>query len=196
MEIRRIATSSALPVELDDVKLDLRIDSGDEDETIERMIRTAASLLETRTGFVLLGGRFEALLDCFAPVEIMRGPFRELVAVDAMTGKNDWTALDVSDFRVIEKERSFELSPFYPWTAEPTLYTMRAGVRVRFEAGFDTLETGQSGEGDHPIDDKLRGALIALTGHYYENRELFAADKLTEIESTAGGLLNSIRQFW
>lgn len=194
MEIRRISTSDSLPVDVEDVKLDLRIDGDDGDATIERMIQAAASLLEIRTGFVLLAGRFEVLLDCFAPVEIMRGPFRELVAVDAMTGKNEWTELDVGDFRVIEKTRSFELSPYPEWTWS-TLYTGRAGVRVRFEAGFDNGETGQSGD-EHPLDANLRGVLIALVGHYYENRELFAADKLTEIESTAGGLLNSVRQFW
>lgn len=194
MEIRRISTSDSSPVDVDDVKLDLRIDGTDDEETIERMIRTAARLIEDRSGFVILQGEFEVLVDCFAPVEIMRGPFREMVSIKAMTGRNDWTDVDAADFRVIEKTRSFELSPFLPWTA-PELYTPRAGVAIRFKAGFDNTDSAQSGD-DHPLDDKLQGILIALVGHYYENRELFMADKLTEIESTAGGLLNSIRQFW
>jgi hypothetical protein len=83
----------------------------------------------------------------------------------------------------------------------PCPFASTAGVRVRFRAGFDldelsSGESGQSGDGDFPTDPTVRGVFIALVGHLYENRELFAADKMTEIESTSGGLLNSIRTFW
>ncbi len=42
MEIRRVSTDDELPVSLEDLKLDLRVDDDDEDDTLERAERTAA----------------------------------------------------------------------------------------------------------------------------------------------------------
>lgn len=195
MEIRRLSQSDGLPVSIDDLKLDLRIDDGDEDATLTRMAQTAAGLIERRSGYIIIPGEFEALGDCFDDWKIQRSPYRGLTSIEAMTGKNDWVAQDLDDFQVIERPRGFDVIPFCSFT-RPTLYTHRNGVRLRFEVGFDVEgDTGFSGD-DLPIDPTVRGVFIALTGHYYENRELFMADKLTEIESTSGGLLNSIRTFW
>jgi hypothetical protein len=63
------------------------------------------------------------------------------------------------------------------------------------ESGVDN----ESGEGDQdalPIPDDIRTTLVALTGHFYENRELFAADKIAQVEASAGSLLASNRMFW
>jgi uncharacterized phiE125 gp8 family phage protein len=212
MNIRRISSESGLPVALEALKQDLRIDDDDFDATLERMSATAAGLIERRSGYVLVPGLFEALVDTFGdwnlgawsitrtPLAFRRAPFRELVSVEAMTAANIWTAQELDDFQVIERERDFQLTPFASFQA-PCPYATSSGVRVRFRAGFDledraTGDSPESGDGGFPVDPTIRGVFIALVGHYYQNRELFGADKLTEIESTAGGLLNSIRTFW
>lgn len=199
MEIRRIDSEEGLPVSLEDLREDLRFDDDDDDGTLTRMAQTAAGLIERRSGYVLIPGTFEATPDCLEAWNIMRSPFRSLDAIEAMTGKNDWTAIDVNEFQVIEKARGFNIAPF-PTFEPPTLYVPTGSLRIRFSAGFDlapsSSESDASGDTDHPIDPTVRGVFIALVGHYVKNRELFEADKLTEIESTAGGLLNAIRTFW
>lgn len=197
MDIRRISSEEGLPVSLEDLREDLRFDDDDDDGTLTRMAQTAAGLIERRSGYVLIPGTFEATPTCLEPWTIMRSPFRSLDSLQAMTGKNAWTDLDLDDFHVIERGRGFEIAPFPSFTP-PTLYVGKGSLRIRFSAGFDLAptESGASGDDDHPIDPTVRGVFIALVGHYVKNRELFEADKLTEIESTAGGLLNSIRTFW
>lgn len=199
MDIRRLSSVDGLPVDLDALKLDLRIDDDDDDDTLVRMSQAAAALIERRSGYVLIPGTFEALVDSIFGDEcghIYRTPFREVVSLQAMTGRNEWTDLDVEGFRVIESEKFWQLQPF-PGVECPALYTFDRGIRLRFQAGFDVAaESESSGSGDLPANPLVRGVFIALVGHYYENRELFAADKMSEIESTSGGMLNAIRTFW
>lgn len=201
LDVRRLSTDSGLPVDLEALKLDLRVDDGDEDDTITRIAQTAAGLIERRSGFVLAPGEFEATFDSFdwEGWIVMRSPLRDLQSLAAMTGKNEWTDLDLGDFQSIELQRGFKLAPFHCFSS-PCLYTPQHGIRLRFTAGFDTEgqsegNAASSGD-DRPLDPTVRGVFIALCAHYYENRELFMADKLTEIEATAGGLLASIRTFW
>jgi uncharacterized phiE125 gp8 family phage protein len=203
--IRRISTGDALPVPLADLRLDLRIDDEDGDATLTRMEQAAAALIEVRSGKIMVPGEFEALFDaCGNPLKVHRAPLRQVTSIAMLTGKNDWTEQDVDDFRVLQTERDFSVCP-YPGYVAPTFYMAQSAIRIRFRAGWDIPpESGESNDDDlisgdedpGPLPALYRGVLIALTGHFYENRELFEADKLTEIESTAGGLLNSIRTFW
>lgn len=202
--IRRLSEDDQLPVPLADLRLDLRIDDDDDGATLERMERTAADLIEARSGKVIIPGTFEVLFDAGARFKIERAPLRQVTALAFMTDKNVWTDQDLDDFRVITSAGSFEIGAFPGWTA-PHFYMLEKTVRIQFRAGWETDPVSGESDGDVLIsgDDavgkmpaRYRGILIALTGHFYENRELFMADKLTEIESTAGGLLNSIRTFW
>lgn len=214
MDIRRIDSEDGLPVDLEELKADLRIDDDDFDDTLRRMSATAAALIERRSGYVLVPGTFEALVDSWCggagpsifrsspdPWTFVKSPFRELVLVEAMTGRNTWTDFDTDQLQVIERARDFELRLFSGIGTLPHVCVQSAGIKVQFRAGFDLAalesgETTQSEDQPRPLDPLVRGVFIALVGHYYENRELFAADKLTEIESTSGGLLNSIRYFF
>jgi uncharacterized phiE125 gp8 family phage protein len=204
MLLRRISSDDQLPVPLADLRLDLRIDDDFADETLERMERTAIAIIELRSGKIIMPGTFEALFDACDKFKVHRAPLRQVTEIAALTGRNDWSDLDVDDFRVIQTEQDFSLTA-YPGFQAPTLFVAEAAIRVRFTAGYHPELTSGESDGDSaqsgdadvgPLPDLYRGVLIAYVGHLYENRELFEADKLTEIESTAGGLLNAIRTFW
>jgi uncharacterized phiE125 gp8 family phage protein len=202
--IRRTSTDDQLPVPLADLKLDLRIDDDDDGNTLKRMERTAAALMEVRSGKVVMPGTFEALFDGCEAVRVKRAPLRQVTSIAALTDRNAWTELELDDFRVIQTDVDFMISA-YPGFVAPTLFTPEKSLRIRFRAGWDTDPASGESDSDSPMSgdelvgplpDLYRGVLIALTGHFYANRELFEADKLTELESTAGGLLNAIRTFW
>lgn len=208
--MRKIATSAGFPIALDEILLDLRVDSDDEAKTIQRMARAAAAFLEKRTGFAVLQGRYEAKFSqwsVFAPWEFMRAPLRGLVEISWLDGNQsppDWIPVDLSNFFVTDLAKSFLVVPLQGFVT-PTIWAPFHGIRVRFNAGFDIIaESGvdqESGEGldgetELPLPDDIRTLLMMLTAHFYENRELFAADKIAEVEMSAGSLLASNRQFW
>lgn len=207
--MRKLSTSAGFPIALDEILFDLRVDSDDEAKTVQRMARAAAAFLEKRSGFAILQGRYEAKFsdwNIVAPWEFMRAPLRGLVEISWLDGSQsppDWVTVDLGKFFVTDLEKSFLVVPLQGITM-PTVWAPFNGIRVRFNAGYDILlESGvdqESGEGDDeaelPIPDDLRTTLLMLTGHFYENRELFAADKIGEVELSAGSLLGSNRQYW
>src|SRR5689334_16369311 len=108
-ELRKVLSSQALPLDLEAVKLDLRVDSSDEDRTIERMIRGAAAFLERRTGWAVIPARYHAMYSEWpcGPQEIYRAPLRDLLEIEALTAANTWTPVDVSDFQISRRQKSF-----------------------------------------------------------------------------------------
>lgn len=195
MEIRRLSSRDELPIPLEDLKLDLRIDDSDEDATLGRAQRTAAAMIEVRSGAIIVPGTFEALFDACDRLVIPRFPLREVTAIAAMTGRNDWTDQELDDFRVLERAQDFELYPF-PGYVAPTFYVASSSVRVLFAAGYGEALSGESTGQAIELPDLYRGALTAITGALFENRGLGEADAQFKVEQSMAGLLNSIRRFW
>ena len=203
-ELLKTSTSDAVPIDVEEVKLDLRIDTNDADATIDRMIRAAGDFIEIRTGYVVNPGQYEALFgswgDCFCHPnmtrEFRRFPLRALESIHYLTAADDWAEADVSDFQVSKRPRSFILRP-WPTFSPPNVFGCFDSIRVRFEAGFDTGDADTSVVGDPgPIPAIVKNVMIMLVGHYWKNRELFEADKLAQIEVGAGSMLGAIRTFW
>lgn len=210
IDIRKIQTARGFPLALADVKADLRVDSDDEDPTIERIMRGAAAFLERRTGCAFIAGRYEATFDDwlqFGFLEFQRYPFRSLVEVGWFNGTASppsWEEVPLSDFFVAPRSASFVLTPISTFNP-PQVWAPFNGCRVRFDAGFDVeLESGESQPSESseadieelPIDDDGRMLLQAAIAHFYENRELFLADKVAQVEASAGSLFTSRRKFW
>lgn len=212
VEMRKLTTSSGFPIPLDEILADLRIDSDDEARTVQRLARAAAAFLEKRTGISILQGTYEAKFSrwsYFRPWEFMRSPLRvvkEISYLDGSASPPTWVDIELSKFFVTELAKSFLVVPLQGMQL-PTIWAPFHGIRVRFDAGFDIVaESGvenESGEGapdeeidELPIPDDLRTTLTMLTAHFYENRELMAADKIAQVEASAGSLLASNRMFW
>ncbi len=195
MELRRLTTDETLPIALEDLKLDLRIDDDDEDATLERNQRTAAAMIEVRSGAIIMPGTFEALFNTCEHMTVARFPLRAVTAVAVMTEKNVWTDQDLDDFRIIEREQDFQLCPF-PGYVVPTFFVHELSKRVLFSAGYGEALSGESSGEAVALPDLYRGVLTAITGSLFENRGLGEADAQFKVEQGMAGLLNSIRRFW
>lgn len=194
--ILRLSSDDALPIPLEELKLDLRVDDDDEDDTLKRNMLTAAAMIEVRSGAIIQRGTFEALFNaCTNPIEVRRFPLRQITSIAAMTAKNDWTEIDVGDFRVLQLDKHFALRPF-PGYVSPTFFIPDLSFRVQFTAGYGEAESGESEGEEIPLPDLYRGALTAITGSLFENRELGLVDAQFKTEQSMAGLLNSIRTFW
>lgn len=218
-DIRKVAPTTGFPITFESIATDLRIDADDNEKTVMRMARAAAEFLEIRTACSVLAGRYEAHFNGWhfgGPWEFNRWPLRELLQISYLkrnTAKDAngdelppvWTDCALEQFRVEERSRSFLVYPHRTFKA-PEIAVPFSGVRVRFICGFDIDPDPLESEGDQvsegegieakPITDGMRTLLTMLIGHYYENRELFAADKIAQIEAGAGSLLAGYRHFW
>lgn len=198
-QLRKVSTGD-LPVSIDEILLDLRVDDPeDEAETVERLARAACAFIEKRTGFALLPTVYELTASQWwvGGLEVYRGPLREFESIEYQGSRNVWTAVDELAYWTSGAARSFTVRLLSDFN-RPTLWQQEDCVRARFSAGFDSAGSGEPGE--HPIEDGLRTILMMVTGHYYRNREMLgAADPkygLQAVELGATSLLGQYRQFW
>jgi uncharacterized phiE125 gp8 family phage protein len=205
VQLVKIWTSDNVPLDVDEVMLDLRVDSDDDRTTITRMIRAAGDFLEKRTGYVINAGTYRAIFNdwcdlfpCPPTREICRAPFRGLNSISYLAARDDWQGVDVEDFQVSERQKSFlitALSTFDPGIVAPFICV--DSIRVEFDAGFDPVDVDSNVSGEpRELEDGLKTLMTMLVGHYYKNRELFEADKIAQIEVGAGSMLGAYRQFW
>lgn len=197
--LRKISTGD-LPVPVDEILDDLRVDDPEEDEAVvERLARGACAFIEKRTGYTMLPTVYELTASQWwtGGLEVLRGPLRELESIDYQGERDVWTPVDQLAYWTSGQARSFTLRLLSEFD-RPTLWQPDDCVRVRFSTGFDAA--GSGGPGEHPIEDGLRTILLMVTGHYYRNREMLgAADPkygLEAVELGATSLLGQYRQFW
>lgn len=201
LEVRRIATSPALPVDLDEVLHDLRVDDPEdaaERASVERMYRTACIMVEKASGCVCLRGTFEILMGGWpSQLEVRRFPVREVLGLAGMTGPGTWSVSDPAQLYVEPTPDSFRVMTLSTF-AKPDLWTEVSRTRLQFDAGWDDAAgTGvDSADPLFPIQEPYRGILTAMTAHLYKNRELLEADKMGLLEQGLGSLLGAVRTFW
>lgn len=201
VETRRLASpSDDLAVQLDEVLLDLRVDSADENDTVLRIIRGMTDYFAHRTGWVLAPASFESLVGgCRQSFTIERGPLRDVEAIfwwdcETLT----WQALDPDtwiaeargrEFDIIFTDAGYSLLPA-PSTIRPL------PVRVHFSAGFDSPEVTETSV-NGAAEDGMILSLKALIAVAYENREAGgAAGNWSGADPSKDFLLGSYRKFW
>lgn len=195
----RVVKAGGLPVTVDEIMDDLRIDDpDDEEDVVERMARGAAAFIARRTGYALMPTVYEVQTSSWwiGGLEVLLSPLRSIESVSYQSARDVWTSVDPEQFWASPQGRSFVLRSLSTFD-RPPLWQPEDCVRIRFSAGFDAAD--ESG-GDFPIEDGLRTILLMVTGHYYRNRELLgAADAVNgneAVELGATSLLGQYRQFW
>lgn len=151
------------PLTLDEVKLHLRVDIGDDDALIKDLIKVVRQAGEdlTRRAFVTQTWRWT--LDGFpGSFEV---PMPPLVAVDSITYIDTDGAsqtLATSEYDVDTDSDPGRITPAYGvlW---PTTRDVVNAVTVQFQAGYGALTA---------VPPSLRHAMKLHIGHLYEHREI------------------------
>lgn len=196
MQVLKISTNAGLPVQIADVLLDLRIDSTDQQPTIERLVKGACDFLEKKSGFAIRQGTYHAVLCSWwcGPLEILRAPLRELLAIQYLSANDTWTDVSLDDFQISRRKKSFVVAPLPAFDA-PDLFSDLDSVRLVFTAGFDEADESETDDLSFPLEDDLSTTLIALVAEAYKNTEISELN-MGQVEDRWNALLKSNRQFW
>lgn len=144
----RVSTDDALAVELDELKMRFRVTTDDDDETLEKLIRSETERYEDYTGRVMVPGDFEwracgwngLLCIPVTPVrEVREVGYFDLDDVERTLSADQWS-YDLSSEGVVVR--------FSPDFERPALSDRLHPVIVRLSAGYDV--PGVSGSGDDP----------------------------------------------
>lgn len=189
-----VTAASALPVSVKDAGDQLGMceaELADHGSLVERLIRSAASLVEAEAAITLQPTDFEQRLDSWpcGPMALETGPVRDVAEIayldadgnEQPLSASDWDWEPTSEGAVVWLRSGF---------AAPELQQLRRGaVRIRFAAGFNDPAAS---EGDPRLDlpERARLAVLVLVAHWFRNREAEGSPT-----RAADRLINSIRVY-
>lgn len=194
-----MAANDGLPVSIEDIALDLRVDDlDDERETIRRFTLFACDFIEQKTAMVITPGRYEIILPCFptSPIFFKRAPLRSIEGIEYMSGRDVWEVVSPDDYYARSFSKNETVMTFVSDFQAPDLWTEMPQVKITLAAGFLSDNEVDSALSVPGIPDGLRTCMTAMVAHIYKNRELFEADKAGAVAQGLGSILSTYRTFW
>lgn len=167
----RVTAPTADPVTVAEAKTHLRVTVSDDDTYIGDLIARAVGVIDGPNGIgvCMVSQQWKYTADLFPAVFVI--PLGPLISVDAIgyvDGDGATQTVDAADYRVMNAGGLATITPAYG-TSWPSIRNVSGAVTVTFTAGYlDNLSSPNVGEVPAP----LKGAVLMLVAHWYENREV------------------------
>ena len=156
------------PVTLAEAKAFLRVDDGAEDGLIGTLITAARLHIENTTDRALIAQSWRVVLDCWPAGRMVKLPVAPLMALTAVTVYD----ADGGTHGIALSQFQSEAAParlLLPEAIEGMVpIRERQGIEIDYVAGF--------GIGPEDVPADLRQALLTLVAHWFEHRDLAAAE--------------------
>ena len=185
-----VTAATVWPVTTDEVNEQLRIDSSDDAQLINRLIAAATSYVD---GLGVLGGAMvsqtwrQVVQNPGSKVDLRMHPVQSLSAVKYYDTSGAPQTDTVENYQLIGGDNWAYVEP-KTGNAWPTAYDRPDAIQIEFVAGYGAAATD--------VPDGIRHALMMLIAHWYEHRE--AADRMNISNLPIGfnDLLNAERRAW
>lgn len=152
------------PVDIDDIaKVDLKVDSTEEDELITILIQAAREYVEDRTQRSLITQTRVMKLDYFprsTELTLPFGPVQTVTTIEYYDSNGDLVPLAAGDYWVDVDSKIARVVIKNSW---PSTFDQPNAVVITYECGY-----GLTGD---DVPAPLRKAILLLVGHFYENRQ-------------------------
>ena len=181
-----LAPPALEPLTLDEAKAYLRVEHGDDDETIAALIAAARLHVEAQTRRALIAQTWRLTVDAWPEsgrIIVRPAPLQSLAAARVYDISNVAHALDLQNF---VPDLAASALVFAPWAvAQPE--RALSGIEIDVVCGY--------GDDALAVPEALRQAIRILVAHWYENRGLVVpgAMSLAALPSTAAALIAPYR---
>lgn len=185
MALKLITAPATEPVTLAEAKAHLRVDDSGSDTLIGVLIQAAREMAEQETGRALLPQTWEKTLDNFpTAIELTNAPiisittvkYYDLAGVEQTLASPSYKLDAAGDFS------KAWLVPAYGYAWPSTLEDINV-VKVRYVAGYADAAS---------VPASIKQWMLLQVGHWFENREAAAENKLEPLPF-ADGLLDRYR---
>jgi uncharacterized phiE125 gp8 family phage protein len=164
MSLQLITPPATEPVTLADAKLHLKIDTGDDDALITRLIGTARARGEWHLGRALITQSWRLWLDawpCSGIIELPLPPLQGVASVTVYAPDDTATVLDPATYQMDAASQPARLT-LKSTVLPPTNLRAINSVAVEFTAGY--------GDNASDVPSGISEALLELIAFLYENR--------------------------
>lgn len=185
----RTINPSVLPLSVDELKGQTRVDWADDDALIERLISAAVSHLDGYSGILgraIINQTWKIEADDFC--ETMRLPVGDASSVTSIkyydTDNAQQTASNSLYGLFTDSLGPFiELKTGQSW---PSVYDRRDAVEIIWVSGYGAASTA--------VPEAIRHGIALLASHWYENRAAVAEGGWNELPFAVKALLGPFRQ--
>lgn len=187
MRLTLLNGPAAEPLELDDVKVHLRLDGNDEDALLASLITTSRQHVEAALGLALITQAWRWQSDRWPNdgiVELMTRPLQSVSDIRTYDADGVATVMDAADYIVAAGEHGARVvSKSGRW---PVPGRHLDGIEIDFHAGY--------GDTDMSVPGPIRQALKLLVAHWYEVRNPVNVGSIaTRVPDTVSELLQPYR---
>ena len=163
MRLKLKTAPTVEPVTLEEAKLHLKVDSGDDNALITALITTARELAERETKRAFITQTWEMILDV-APhiIEIPKPPLQSAgISIKVLDSVGEESLVDPDNYMIDASQNSYGrimpiLGSTWPY------HRGFASFIVEFKAGYGNAATD--------VPEALKQAILMVLGHLYENR--------------------------
>lgn len=179
MSTIKITEPGEEPVSLDDARLHLRADPGDEDPLIRSLITAARQMCEGQLGRTLITTTWELVTDQFDPALRLDWPRVQDVEFLAYMDAGEQRTLDPLDYR-LDNGNDASAAWLVPARGRswPRIDPDVNAVRVRYRAGY--------GDTAASVPQAIRQWILLHVAAMYEQREAVAPKDMRSLPFLAG----------
>lgn len=200
MGVLRLEAPAEYPISVAEVRETQRIDEGESETAINRLIAAATRIVENKTQRALVSQKWEFIIDSFPGsssshcvydnvylkrqsnvISIPMPPLISIEYVKYVDVNGTLQTLSPSDYAVNISSFLGEVYPAYG-KAWPATRTQPQAVRIGFTAGYGAAED---------VEPDLALAVSLMVGHYYENREAVSDRQSYELTMGVEEILSS-----
>jgi len=180
-----------LPISLAEVKEQLRVEHGDDDVIISRLINVAVAYTDVRgaLGQAMITQKWAQWLSSnpAQSVPLTLGPVQAVTAVKYYDQDGVLQTDDINNYEVFGTEFASKVGPKegFSW---PVAQDRQDAIKIEYEIGY--------GDASSDVPDTIRHAMMMLIGHWYDNREQTGMDELSNVPFGYENLLNMHRNCW
>jgi len=163
MRLKLKTAPSTEPITLDQAKLHLRVDTGDDNALISMLITTAREMAEKETKRAFITQIWQMTLDAAeSEIEIPKPPLQSVESITVIDEAGNESVVDASHYDVDKAQNSYGRVRLKSGSTWPT-HRGFASFIVEFKAGY--------GDAAADVPEALKQAVLQLIAHFYENRE-------------------------
>lgn len=186
-----VTAPAAMPINLFEVKDQLRIEHSDDDALLARLINVAVAMTDVKgvLGHAMITQTWAQWMgpNPTQAVQLLLGPVQSVSAVKYYDEAGVLQTDTLSNYSVfgVPSKTTVEPKEGFSW---PVTQERDDAIKIEYIIGY--------GDSENDVPDTIRHALMLIIGHWYDNREQAQMDELSEIPFGFMELLNIHREAW
>lgn len=186
----RVTAPATAPISLAEAKAQMRVEGGDEDSIIQRLIDAAVAFVDVQgvLGFAMITQTWaEWLGPNQSTVYLSLGPVQSVSSIKYYDIDGNLQTATLADFNIFGTPNRITIAPKTN-KAWPITQTRDDAIKIEYVIGYGSTSAA--------VPQTVRHALLMLVSHWYENREASSEKQMANLPYGFAEMIGIERNHW